>query len=81
MAWLGYSSDDFFMVMVVVASLYVGVTLLVAALRTGAHILSSWVTGTALVDLIIALHAHILRLPLSFLLFETTRGCAESIYF
>lgn len=66
MAWLGYSSDDFFMVMVVVASLYVGVTLLVAALRTGAHILSSWVTGTALADLIIALHAHILRLPLSF---------------
>ncbi len=66
MAWLGYSSDDFFMVMVVVASLYVGVTFLVASLRTGAHILSSWVTGTALADLIIALHAHILRLPLSF---------------
>lgn len=66
MAWLGYSSDNFFMVMVVVASLYVGVTLLVATLRTSAHILSSWVTGTALADLIIALHAHILRLPLSF---------------
>ena len=66
MAWLGSSPNDFFMVMVVVASLYVGVTLLVAALRTGAHIISSWVTGTALSDLIIALHAHILRLPLSF---------------
>ncbi len=66
MAWLGSDPNDFFMVMVIVASLYVGVTLLVATLRTVAHVLSSWVTGTAMSDLIIALHAHVLSLPLSF---------------
>lgn len=64
--WLGVESSDFLSVIIVVVSIYLIFTVLMALLKTLAYTLSAFVAGNALNDLIIELHRHVLTLPLSF---------------
>jgi subfamily B ATP-binding cassette protein MsbA len=64
--WLGVGSDEFLGVILVVAGIYISLTILMAGLRTLAYVISAYVAGMALYDVIVSLHRHILTLPLSF---------------
>jgi len=64
--WLGISSNDFLSVIIAVVSIYLSFTLIMAILKTVAYVLSAYISGKALTDLIVSLHQHILTLPISF---------------
>lgn len=66
LSWLEVDSNDFLGVIIVVASLYLIFTLLMALIKSVAFVLSAFISGKALNDLVVALHSHILTLPISF---------------
>lgn len=66
MAWLGQDPRNLSAVMVTVAVLYVFLTVLAAALKTVAFVLSARVSCSTLHDMLTALHRHVVMLPISF---------------
>ena len=65
-SWLHIDSPNFLTVVKVVVVIYLLLTCLMALLRTLAYVLSAFISGKALNDLIISLHKHLLTLPISF---------------
>jgi len=66
LSWLGVAKDLGRSAIFLVAIIYLLLTFLIAILKTSAFMLSAKVSGKALNDMIIALHDHVLSLPLSF---------------
>ena len=66
MHWMGVDYGNFLHVVLAVIVLYVGVTLLIAGMGTTAFVMSTRIRSLALRDMIVALHRHVISLPLNF---------------
>jgi len=66
MTWLGQDSRNLSAVIITVAVLYVLLTVLAAAFKTVAFVLSARVSCSTLHDMLTALHRHVVMLPISF---------------
>jgi ABC-type multidrug transport system fused ATPase/permease subunit len=69
--WFGTDPGNFMEVIVIVVTIYLLCTFVIASVKTLAFVLSAFVQGKALSDVITSLHLHILTLPISF--FTTKR--------